>query len=109
MWLWSSTSRPFSGARRAAHDLDAALASAGLSADPAEPEEAATAGPDEALRQGAAFLAQYQDQDYARQYSDFMAATREKIARRPTLAPGAGARFATVVAPGPVQTHGLQG
>ena len=89
--------------RRAAHDLDAVLARAGLSAEPAEtaePEEDETAAPDEALRQGAAFLAQYQDQDYARQYLGFMAATREKIARRPTLSPHAGARFATVAARG---------
>ena len=92
--------RAFLWGRRAAHDLDAVLARAGLSADSADPEPEEAAAPEEALRQGAAFLAQYQDQDYARQYSDFMAATREKIARRPTLAPQAGTRFATTVARG---------
>ena len=44
------------------------------------------------------FLAQYQDQDYARQYKTFIDAVHEKIKMRPTLATGDGTRFMIAVA-----------
>ena len=84
----------FRWGRRAVCNLKATLAAAAVKGS----EAARPAGLDGVIRQGMDFLAQYQDQDYARQYKTFIDAAHEKIKMRPTLATGDGTRFMIAVA-----------